>query len=72
MLGRGKQARDELAHAALACGVASEVRTDVRLSACLAWGEDGVGLTYNGGLVYYLPDGRKDLLECSRLTATQS
>jgi hypothetical protein len=73
MLGRGKLAHDELknslAHALLACGVASEVRTEVRLS---ARGEGGVGLTYNGALVYYLPDGRKILLECSRLTITHS
>ena len=73
MLGRGKLAHDELknslAHALLACGVASEVRTEVRLG---ARGEDGVGLTYNGDLVYFLPDGRRVLLECSRLTITQS
>jgi hypothetical protein len=73
MLGRGKLAHDELknslAHALLACGVASEVRTEVRFS---ARGEDGVGLTYNGDLVYFLPDGRRVLLECSRLTITQS
>ena len=73
MLGRGKLAHDELksslAHALLAYGVASEVRTEVRLS---ARGEGGVGLTYKGDIVYYLSDGRKVLLECSRLTISQS
>ena len=73
MLGRGNLAHDELksslAHALLACGVASEVRTEVRLS---SRGGGGVGLAYNCDLVYFLPDGRRVLLECSRLTATQS
>ncbi len=73
MLGRGKMAHDEfknsLAHALLACGVASEVHTEVRLG---ARGEGGVGLTHNGDLVCHLPDEWKVLLECSHLTITQS
>ena len=73
MLGRGKRAHDEfknsLAHAIRESGVAPDVRTEVRLS---ARGEDGTGVFYDSDVVYHDRDGRKVVLECSRLAITQS
>ena len=73
MLGRGKRAHDEfknsLAHAIRACGVAPDARTEVRLS---ARGVDGTGVSYDSDVVYFEPDGRKVVLECTRFAITQS
>ena len=73
MLGRGKRAHDEfkcsLAHALQLSGAASEVRTKVRLGARRA---DGSGLSYDADVVYFNRDGRRVVLECSRLAVTQS
>jgi len=73
MLGRGKRAHDEfknvLAHAIKSCGIAPDVRTEVRLS---ARGVDGSAVSYDADVVYFEPDGRRVVLECSRLAITQS
>ncbi len=74
MLGRGKRAHDEfkssLVHAIRReSGVASDARTEVRLS---ARGVDGTRVSYDSDVAYFEPDGRKVVLECSRLAITQS
>ena len=60
MLGRGKRAHDEfkssLVHAIRESGVASDARTEVRLS---AHGVDGTRVSYDSDAVYFEPDGRK-------------
>jgi hypothetical protein len=43
--------------------------TEVRLS---AQGVDGPGVFYDSDVVYFEPDGRKVVRECSRLAITQS
>ena len=72
MLGRGKRAHDEfkssLVHAIQESGVASDARTEARLS---AWGVDGTGVSYDSDVVYFESDGRKVVLECSRLDYTE-
>ncbi len=58
-----------LANALQFSGVASEVRTEVRLGARRV---DGSGLSHDSDVIYFEPDGRRALLECSRLAITQS
>ncbi len=66
---KSSEFKSSLVHAIRESGVASDARTEVRLS---ARGVDGTRVFCDSDVVYFEPDGRKVVLECSRLAITQS